>query len=73
MKVTLEKFGDYALDVTVRDYFATKAMSCLMFDKKHNWGSGGSLGKGWLEGIAKMSELAYEIADAMMKARENDS
>jgi len=70
MKVILEHAGPYMPPLEVRDYFATKAMSCLLFDRKHNWGSGGSLGKGWLEGVAKMSELAYEIADAMVEARK---
>jgi len=70
MKVILEHAGPYLPPLEVRDYFATKAMSVLIFDKKYNWGSGGNAGKGWLEGLAKMSELSYEIADAMMKARE---
>jgi len=70
MKVILEHLGEYTTPLEVRDYFATKAMSVLIFDKKHNWGSGGNVGKGWIEGLAKMSECAYEIADAMMEARK---
>lgn len=75
MKVILEHAGEYVPPMDVRDYFATKAMTVLIFDKKHNWGSGGNLGKGWIEGLEKMSECAYEIADAMVKARKikNDS
>ena len=70
MKVILEHAGENEPPLEMRDYFAAKAMSNLLFDKKHNWGSGGNLGKGWLEGVAKMSELAYEIADAMVEARK---
>jgi hypothetical protein len=54
--------------MTLRDYFAAKAMVGVMTDLKEQWH--------WAEeyGIEKMIEFtaqrAYEQADAMMKARE---
>ena len=50
--------------MTLRDYFAAKAMQGLM----HNYHPCDFLEhKGWLEDISMAS---YQIADAMLKARE---
>lgn len=42
----------------LRDYFAAKAMQAMLTESIHG-----------VEGVAKWS---YEVADAMMKARQND-
>jgi hypothetical protein len=46
----------------LRDYFAAKAMQSILFDIKALQVS-----------MDKTANLAYKFADAMMKARENDS
>ena len=46
----------------LRDYFAAKAMQAILFDIKAIQVS-----------MDKTANLAYKFADAMMKARENDS
>jgi hypothetical protein len=53
---------DFTMGMTLRDYFAAKAMQSM-------------LGMGYAEvtdmtGTHRMSEAAYIIADAMLKARE---
>ena len=45
--------------MTLRDYFAAKAMQSLMWDKDLN-----------LDNQADVAEVAYAYADEMMKARE---
>ena len=45
--------------MTLRDYFAAKAMQALMWDKDLN-----------LDNQADVAEVAYSYADHMMKARE---
>lgn len=42
----------------LRDYFAAKAMQAMLNESIHG-----------VEGVAKWS---YQVADAMMKARQND-
>lgn len=56
--------GEHALSMTIRDYFASKALQSIITD--------GKLGKLLIhdEYIKKVSEMSYEYADAMMKARE---
>ena len=52
--------------MTLRDYFAAKAMQGLM----HNYHPCDFLEhKGWLEDISMAS---YQMADAMLKAREEE-
>ena len=46
----------------LRDYFAAKAMQAILFDIRAIQVS-----------MDKTANLAYKFADAMMKARENDS
>jgi hypothetical protein len=58
---TTHNYGDgiYAsTGMTLRDYFAAKAMQGLLADPSNDM---------YIEDIAK---LAYEYADAMLKARE---
>ena len=50
----MEKTGGYAKDMTLRDYFAAKAMQSLVHQN-------------YYEVAAKQ---AYEMADAMLKAKE---
>ena len=61
----LGKFGGYANSMTLRDYFAAKAMQGLLSNPKlhtHILKEGGAYG-GWIE------RSAYGWADAMLKAR----
>ena len=54
----------YMIGMTLRDYFAAKAMQGLM----HNYHPCDFLEhKGWIEDISMAS---YQLADAMLKARE---
>lgn len=46
--------------MTIRDYFATAAMQCVLSN------SSTKFNEGWMKGLAKGS---YEIADAMLEAR----
>ena len=50
----------------LRDYFAAKAMQGLVNHKGEIEGQG----LDWNSDIQLVSEMSYEIADAMMKARE---
>ena len=51
---------DHALNMTLRDYFAAKAMQGMMAD-----------GQAFrLVAESTLANTAYEIADAMLKARE---
>ena len=47
--------------MSLRDYFAAKAMQAILFDIKAIQVS-----------MDKTANLAYQFADAMMKARNND-
>lgn len=51
----MEKTGGFAKDMTVRDEFAGRAMQVL---------------KDYVYSFEKLSEQAYELADAMLAARE---
>ena len=54
LKYGQQKTGGYAKDMTLRDYFAAKAMQSLVHQN-------------YYEVAAKQ---AYEMADAMLKAKE---
>jgi hypothetical protein len=49
---------DHAVSMTLRDYFAAKALQGILTDAEIAMG------------ISEIAELAYKYADAMMKARE---
>ena len=51
----MEKTGGFAKDMTMRDEFAGRAMQVL---------------KDYVYSFEKLSEQAYELADAMLAARE---
>ena len=55
----LTKHGGFARDMTIRDYFAAKAMPALfqLFDPQTD--------KYW-----ELAKFSYKMADAMLKARE---
>ena len=62
--VGLEAFGEDKVGMTLRDYFAAKAMQGFM----HNYHPCDFLEhKGWIEDISMAS---YQLADAMLKERE---
>jgi hypothetical protein len=47
------------LGMTLRDYFAAKAMSGILTDT------------GWMGNtVSTLANMSYEVADAMLKARE---
>lgn len=48
--------------MTLRDYFAAKAMQGFAADPEANWQDG--------TGLPGMARCAYQWADAMLKARE---
>ena len=52
----IEKTGGYAKDMTLRDYFAAKAMQGMVSRFEAN------------EGL--LAAISYKVADAMLKARE---
>jgi hypothetical protein len=54
--------GQQGMDL--RDYFAAKAMQGLMVTDMRNWPVGLDV---------SLSKAAYELADAMMKARNENS
>lgn len=49
--------SDTNYGMTLRDYFAAKAMQSLLIDRQYPWDSA-------------MPDIAYKIADAMLKSRE---
>jgi hypothetical protein len=55
--IGLEAFGEDKTGMTLRDYFATHAMQ-------------GFMGSSWnVKSFEDMASKAYQLADAMMKAR----
>jgi hypothetical protein len=60
--------SEHALSMTLRDYFAAKAMQAIMnnLDEQKYWGGEYSIE----EMLLFTAERAYEQADAMLKARE---
>jgi hypothetical protein len=53
----IEKTGGYAKDMTLRDYFAAKALQGLI---EHGWNTMND---------EEHAKTAYQIADAMLNAR----
>ena len=53
----MEKFGGFAKDMTLRDYFAAKAFAMLMHPNANDISPQAT------------AEEAYRLADAMLKAR----
>jgi len=58
--VGLEAFGEDKTGMTLRDYFAAKAMQGWLANPKTEYGTS----------YEKFAKVFYEMADAMMKARE---
>ena len=54
--------GHYFMGMTLRDYFAAKAMQGFAADPEANWQDG--------TGLPGMARCAYQWADAMLKQRE---
>lgn len=54
--------------ITLRDYFAAKAMQAIISAKLHE--EGFTIGKTGKD-TAKVANASYGVADAMLKAREN--
>ena len=52
----MQKTGGFARDMTLRDYFAAKAMQALLGYEEST--------------LQNDAEVAYQMADAMLKARE---
>jgi hypothetical protein len=52
----------YSLGMTLRDYFAAKAMQALMSTPKPDYGR---------MSADSLSTMAYQMADAMLKARQS--
>lgn len=59
---------DYTKSMTLRDYFAAKAMQGLLSNKHMGDAALHGSAQEWLKEI---SETAYEFADAMLAEREN--
>jgi hypothetical protein len=57
----LDSWGDPNQGMDLRDYFAAKAMQSLLLDSNYD------------APISDLVKLSYQIADAMMEARKNDS
>lgn len=53
---------DHERGMTLRDYFAAKAMQGFMYGAPTNDDINGALGN--------LAEMSYKLADAMLKARE---
>ena len=51
----MQKTGGYAKDMTLRDHFAAKAMQALLAYEEST--------------LQNAAEVAYQMADAMLKAR----
>jgi hypothetical protein len=54
----MTKTGGFARDMTLRDHFAAEAMRFSLFEKTS------------YESMNDVATHAYEVADAMLKARE---
>lgn len=57
----MEKTGGYARDMSLRDYFAAKAMQTLLGSE---YTSAHGLCEGWMSAMVRES---YMVADAMLK------
>jgi len=51
----------YMLGISMRDYFAAKALQGIMASSEIDW-----------QGQSNLASSCYEIADAMLKAREEE-
>jgi hypothetical protein len=57
--------------INLRDYFAAAAMQGLMGNSGGPWQANPSSGTGWCNCSAKdVASVAYDLADAMIAARE---
>lgn len=56
------KYGDYANSMTLRDYFAAKVLQGI-------WSKSGGILPDWAEHEIDIAEVAYEMADEMLKVR----
>ena len=65
--VGLDAYGEDKTGMTLRDYFAAKAMPIFMAEMDGPDGDNPG-GPTWQS--HQVAELAYEIADAMLRARE---
>lgn len=52
--------------LTIRDYFAAKAMDAIL----HKYFNVGETAESLIEGCEVMAALCYDIADAMLKERD---
>ena len=57
------------MGMDLRDYFASKAMQGMMCDPDHQLGAWDN----YIDWHKNLTIQAYQIADAMMEARKNDS
>lgn len=57
-----DKWADWDKGMTLRDYFAAKAMAALMVTPMSDWPSDTESGE-------YITRTAYELADAMLAAR----
>jgi len=55
---SLDKIGHLAKGMTLRDYFAAKAMQGMLINEFDS------------QSVISLSEASYQIADAMLKERE---
>ena len=62
--------GEHALSMTLRDYFAAKALPMIIETYKESWIEDGDFqGYSEVEMIC-VAEASYEMADAMLEARK---
>ena len=61
-----DRFGGFARDMTLRDYFAAKAMQGLMSRKEQ----GGFDFAVYEKDAMRVALWAYDLADEMLKARK---
>jgi hypothetical protein len=68
----MAKTGGFAKDMTLRDEFAGRAMQALipLWHKDYRKGDLGDGTEDWDYFYESVSSEAYDIADAMLKARE---
>jgi len=63
-------FDERATGMTLRDYFAAKAMQMEMQSMKEYYNDGLCDVGEWRQLFVNIAEHAYDMADEMMKARE---
>lgn len=59
---TIDEYKEILSGMTLRDYFASKAMQGILVNTERNHFSFGK--------VDEIASKAYELADAMLKARE---